>query len=178
MKLTSDELKQAREWLKDCQWRDLEAGDVDDMPDETVERGVAKHYDGGLAEFRKNCSHRAQPVAAHTPAIEIYTHALGASVIERTGHYSKVIQDFRSLEEANAFVLGYRMAGQTRACNSHAALVEALALLVSFDDKQGMADHIRERSGNNEDAQTPEETIYLHGMSAARAALALAKEAP
>jgi len=63
-----------------------------------------------------------------------------------------------------------------RACNSHAALVAALELLVSFDDQQGMADHIRERSGNNEDAQTPEETIYLHGMSAAHAALALAKE--
>ena len=55
-------------------------------------------------------------------------------------------------------------------------LLEALHLLASFDDLQGMSDHIRERSGNNEDAQTPEETIYLNGISAARAAIAKATQ--
>jgi hypothetical protein len=55
MILTAEELAAAREWIADCVWRDLDADDVAELTDEEVTRGVARHYDGGLAAFRETC---------------------------------------------------------------------------------------------------------------------------
>lgn len=105
--------------------------------------------------------------AEHTPVIEIYTHVLGASVIERTGHHSKVIQDFRSLEEANAFVLGHRIAYDADQ-RKIKALTEALENAVAI--MRGDAKQFREQSDGR---------MAMASDAAAErweAALALAKE--
>lgn len=61
-----------------------------------------------------------------------------------------------------------------RACNSHAALLEAVNLLVSYDDQQGKSVSILDRTNGDQDGMTPEESIYLDGIAAARAALSAA----
>jgi len=40
-----------RDWIKDCQWGDIEDWQVDLMTDEELIRGIELHYDGGLNEF-------------------------------------------------------------------------------------------------------------------------------
>lgn len=53
--LTASELLAARDWIKDCldTFRDLDdESDVDDLSDEQVTRGIARHFVGGLAEFK------------------------------------------------------------------------------------------------------------------------------
>jgi hypothetical protein len=54
-KLTQTELEAARDWLKDCVWANMESEDFDDVSDCAIERGVAKHYSGGVEEFKRNC---------------------------------------------------------------------------------------------------------------------------
>jgi len=48
---TPQNLLDAREWIKDCQWQDMDESDVDDLTDLEVVRGICKHYDGGWREF-------------------------------------------------------------------------------------------------------------------------------
>ena len=50
MKLTPDELKAAREWISECYWPDLD--DADELSDREIERGIARHFDGGIAAFK------------------------------------------------------------------------------------------------------------------------------
>lgn len=53
-KMNSEQLSQARDWIKECIpcFRDLESEeDVDELTDAEVERGIEKHYDGGIAAF-------------------------------------------------------------------------------------------------------------------------------
>lgn len=53
--LTSDQLAYARdEWIADCWWPDLDANDIPKLTDAQVIRGIARHYDGGLAGFIAN----------------------------------------------------------------------------------------------------------------------------
>lgn len=49
--LNAAELAEARSWIGDCEWRDLEPEDVAELTDAEIMRGVARHYDGGLAAF-------------------------------------------------------------------------------------------------------------------------------
>ena len=56
--LTQTELKLARDWIKECDWSDIECDeDVDELTDEQVTKAVKKFYDGGLANFKKDCVH-------------------------------------------------------------------------------------------------------------------------
>jgi hypothetical protein len=41
----------ARQWLKDVEWADLEPEDVDRLTAKVVVRGVERHYDGGWLQF-------------------------------------------------------------------------------------------------------------------------------
>ena len=55
-KLSPEQIKQAKEWIKDCQWgEEFEDGDIDALSDSEVESGVNRHYDGGLKQFIKDC---------------------------------------------------------------------------------------------------------------------------
>lgn len=49
--LSGDSLNEARDWLKDCAWQDMEEDDFDGLSAEAVTRGVHRHYDGGLVAF-------------------------------------------------------------------------------------------------------------------------------
>ena len=49
--LSGRALNDARDWLKDCAWQDMDESDVDELSPEAVTRGVARHYDGGLVQF-------------------------------------------------------------------------------------------------------------------------------
>lgn len=40
-----------RDWIKDCQWNDVEEEDIDAMTDEELIRGVERHYSGGISQF-------------------------------------------------------------------------------------------------------------------------------
>lgn len=42
---------EARGWISDCVWANLEPDDVDDLTDEEIRRGVQRHYDGGWDAF-------------------------------------------------------------------------------------------------------------------------------
>lgn len=54
-RLDDDQLRDAREWVKDCLgcWRDLDdVEDVDALPAEQIEAGIDRHYAGGIAQFK------------------------------------------------------------------------------------------------------------------------------
>jgi hypothetical protein len=44
-----EQLTEARGWISDCVWAD--EVDVDELSDSAVKRGIARHYDGGVAQF-------------------------------------------------------------------------------------------------------------------------------
>lgn len=49
--LSGQSLSDARDWLKDCAWQDMDESDVDELSAEQITRGVDRHYDGGLVQF-------------------------------------------------------------------------------------------------------------------------------
>jgi len=51
MNLNASQLRDARDWLAECQWRDLEPEDIAILTDAQVERGIAEHYEGGVLAF-------------------------------------------------------------------------------------------------------------------------------
>jgi len=48
---TAEELAEARGWLADCGWSDLDPEDVEELPAAEVVAGVGRHWDGGTAGF-------------------------------------------------------------------------------------------------------------------------------
>lgn len=57
IKLSADQLQQAREWVADCQWQDIhDADDVAELSQVEIERGIDRHYDGGLLQFILDCT--------------------------------------------------------------------------------------------------------------------------
>jgi len=44
-------IEDAREWVRDCSWADLDPDDVDTLGTIEIVRGVELHYDGGWAQF-------------------------------------------------------------------------------------------------------------------------------
>ncbi|PAX52055.1 peptide ABC transporter substrate-binding protein [Brunnivagina elsteri] len=55
--LTERELKEARDWLVDCAFADVDADDIYYKMDETeIARAIRQHYDGGVEAFRQSVS--------------------------------------------------------------------------------------------------------------------------
>lgn len=52
--LSPEMVGEMRGWLMDCQWADVMADDIDEMPDAAIVRAVRRHYEGGLSEFIRN----------------------------------------------------------------------------------------------------------------------------
>lgn len=52
MKLNNEELKAALEWLKDCTWGDMDAEDFEELTGEEIERGIKRHWCGGIESFK------------------------------------------------------------------------------------------------------------------------------
>lgn len=42
---------EARAWLGDCAWQNVDREDIEELPAGFILRGVARHYDGGLVQF-------------------------------------------------------------------------------------------------------------------------------
>lgn len=56
MNLSQEELTLARDWIKECIWReDFTEEEVDELSDEEVEKGIARHFSGGIEEFKRTC---------------------------------------------------------------------------------------------------------------------------
>lgn len=54
LRLNREQLIEARAWLSDCAWGEEAEGDrlnFDTMSDRAIERGVARHFDGGINAF-------------------------------------------------------------------------------------------------------------------------------
>lgn len=56
--LTGDQkaelVNEMRNWIKECNWQDVEDEDVDNMTDEELIRGINNHYSGGIDQFIKD----------------------------------------------------------------------------------------------------------------------------
>lgn len=46
-------VREARAWLKDCEWRNVDAEDIDDLPVLDVVAAVERYYEGGWAAFAR-----------------------------------------------------------------------------------------------------------------------------
>jgi hypothetical protein len=52
--MTVEHIQQARDWLSDCEWADLDADDIAQLTDVQIVTGIARHYDGGIEQFIKD----------------------------------------------------------------------------------------------------------------------------
>ena len=48
-------IAEARAWVAECIWADLEPEDVADLTDAQIRRGVNRTYDGGWQQFVRDC---------------------------------------------------------------------------------------------------------------------------
>lgn len=48
---TPSMLTEARSWIADCVWGDMEPDDIAELTDDEIIRGVARHYYGGWEAF-------------------------------------------------------------------------------------------------------------------------------
>jgi hypothetical protein len=48
---SKQQLADAREWISDCQWRDLDPEDIEHLTDVEIVKGVGQNYDGGWRSF-------------------------------------------------------------------------------------------------------------------------------
>ena len=49
--LTGALITEARGWLSDCSWDDMEPDEIDELSTATVQRAIARHYSGGIGQF-------------------------------------------------------------------------------------------------------------------------------
>lgn len=50
--MTATEIEAAREWIAECAWPDLCDDEIAELTPRQIERGIARHYDGGIEAFR------------------------------------------------------------------------------------------------------------------------------
>ncbi|NJN13664.1 MAG: peptide ABC transporter substrate-binding protein [Richelia sp. RM1_1_1] len=51
--LNPEQLRQAKDWISDCCWEDLDPEDVEELTPDQIERGIDKNFDGGLEAFKR-----------------------------------------------------------------------------------------------------------------------------
>ena len=49
--ITAEHIQDAKEWMIDCEWSDMDEDDIADLSDGEVVRGVSRHFDGGWSAF-------------------------------------------------------------------------------------------------------------------------------
>lgn len=49
--MLEDVIQAMREWVRDCEWGDVDEDDIEDLDDLTIVRGVDRHYEGGILGF-------------------------------------------------------------------------------------------------------------------------------
>jgi hypothetical protein len=50
---------EARDWIADCEWADIDEIDAEDLSDAQALSGIARKYEGGLDAFIANCGYPA-----------------------------------------------------------------------------------------------------------------------
>lgn len=53
--LSAKELIQARDWLADCSWEDMEPEEFATLPEATIVRGIQRYFGGGIIAFKLSC---------------------------------------------------------------------------------------------------------------------------
>lgn len=53
--VTMNQLKEARGWILDCVWADLDENDVAELTGEQIVKGIQRHYEGGWSAFVVAC---------------------------------------------------------------------------------------------------------------------------
>jgi hypothetical protein len=46
-----EQIQQARQWLAECVWGDIDDDDINGMSDARIVSGIARHYSGGIEQF-------------------------------------------------------------------------------------------------------------------------------
>ena len=46
-----EQIQQARQWLTECVWEDIDDDDINEMSDSHIVSGIARHYSGGIEQF-------------------------------------------------------------------------------------------------------------------------------
>ena len=49
--MTRQQIEDAKAWILDCEWGDLDAEDIPELSDTEVINGIARNYDGGIEGF-------------------------------------------------------------------------------------------------------------------------------
>lgn len=49
--LTPEQVEAGREWISECEWKDLEPEDIAHLSPLQIVKGVANNYEGGWEEF-------------------------------------------------------------------------------------------------------------------------------
>jgi hypothetical protein len=49
--MTRQQIEDAKSWILDCEWGDLDAEDVPELSDTEVINGIARNYGGGIDQF-------------------------------------------------------------------------------------------------------------------------------
>lgn len=55
MRLTPSQLLEARAWLAELVFADMDPEEFETISDQKIERGIARHFDGGISGFILTC---------------------------------------------------------------------------------------------------------------------------
>lgn len=53
----ADVLGDMRGWLMDCEWRDIDCEDIAELDAAHIVGAVARHYEGGVAQFMRDAGY-------------------------------------------------------------------------------------------------------------------------
>lgn len=81
---TPEQLKEARNWVADCVWGDLDADDVAALPERAIIAGVNHHYEGGWRQFVAD-NFLPEPQGEHYPLWESKSWLQQHSALAATG---------------------------------------------------------------------------------------------
>jgi hypothetical protein len=56
LRLNAEQLAEARAWLCECVWADIEPEDIRELGPERIEAAVRRHFDGGIESFLLACA--------------------------------------------------------------------------------------------------------------------------
>jgi hypothetical protein len=76
--LTAAEITEARAWLMDCQWADMESEHVATLSDAMILWAVARHYEGGIEQFKADADYygvwKSDPESLMPPSVQRTSH--------------------------------------------------------------------------------------------------------
>jgi hypothetical protein len=49
--LTKQMIEDARDWVSECEWADMDDDDLSELTDKQIIQGITRHFDGGWSGF-------------------------------------------------------------------------------------------------------------------------------